>query len=283
MNDNIWIDLRNFCYVHDFWINHNFEFDRIKINIMLNVIYAEWNNIWTFDQIKWIENWFEILSRFTRKRKHEFDDTFNLDDVTIYFYESNSELNRNIRHIILDNRHTRFITFDDQYDVYSMLFVQFSYAYFVIRQHEYNYHEFESSTSIFFVSIDAFQFASISQSSQISRVEDQHARSISLFNNLISNQHARSSSSFQSAFRDLTSYVLTLIISRITKSFFKKLSQLNKIYTIDEKFTNTNDNFDFKLKIFFNKCKRVELSSHVYMKKASFMFTKRALFHFYNN
>jgi hypothetical protein len=70
---------------------------------------------------------------------------------------------------------------------------------------------------------------------------------------------------------------------RITKSFFKKLSQLNKIYTIDEKFTSTNDNFDFKLRIFFNKCKRVEVSSHAYMKKASFVLAKRALFHFYDN
>jgi hypothetical protein len=72
-------------------------------------------------------------------------------------------------------------------------------------------------------------------------------------------------------------------MSRITKSFFKKLSQLNKIYTIDEKFMNTNDNFNFKLRIVFNKCKRVELSSHAYMKKTSFMLAKRALFHFYNN
>jgi hypothetical protein len=46
---------------------------------------------------------------------------------------------------------------------------------------------------------------------------------------------------------------------------------------------NTDNNFDFKLRIFFNKCKRVELSSHAYMKKTSFMFAKRALFHFYNN
>jgi hypothetical protein len=83
-----------------------------------------------------------------------------------------------------------------------------------------------------------------------------------------------------STFRDLTLYASTSIISQITKSFFKKFSRLNKIYTIDEKFTSTDDNFDFKLRIFFNKCKRVELSSHAYMKKTSFMFAKRALFYF---
>jgi hypothetical protein len=109
-----------------------------------------------------------------------------------------------------------------------MLFVQFFYAYFVIRQHEYNYHESESSI-VFVVSIRASEFASINQSSQTLRVENQHARSI-LLSNLISNQHARSSSSsqilaFTSTFRNLTSYVSTSIIFRVTKSFFKKLSQ----------------------------------------------------------
>ncbi len=61
------------------------------------------------------------------------------------------------------------------------------------------------------------------------------------------------------------------------------MSQLNKIYTLEKKFTSTNDNFDFKLRIFFNKCKRVELSSHAYMKKTTFMFAKRVLFYFYDN
>ncbi len=61
------------------------------------------------------------------------------------------------------------------------------------------------------------------------------------------------------------------------------MSQLNKIYKNDEKLKNTDDKFDFKLRIFFNKCKRVELSSYANMKEASFMLAKRALFHFYDN
>jgi hypothetical protein len=38
LNLKIWNDLRNFCCAHDVWINNNFESDRIKISIMLNVI-----------------------------------------------------------------------------------------------------------------------------------------------------------------------------------------------------------------------------------------------------
>jgi hypothetical protein len=291
LNLKIWNDLRKFCYKHDVWINHNFESDRIKISIMLSIIRVDWNDVWTWNQIKWVEKRYEILSRVIKQRKHEFDDNFNFDDVTTYFHKSIVESNRNIRHITFYDRHARFSTFDDQHDLYSMFFIQSFYTYSAIRiQFEYSYHfESESLTSVVFAaSIRASEFVSISQVLQTLRVENQHARSIFLSDDLISNQHARSSSSseilaFASTSRDLTLYISISIISRITKNFFKKLSQLNKIYKNDEKFKNTNDNFDFKMRIFFNKCKRVELSSHAYMKKASFMLAKCALFHFYDN
>jgi hypothetical protein len=122
---------------------------------MLNIIRFEWNDEWTTNQIKWIEKRYETLSRFIKQRKYEFDDISNLDDVTTYFHESILESNRNIKHIILDDKHTRFTTLNDQHDVYSMLSNQFFNAYFVIRsQLEYNYHsEFESSTSVIFAAL----------------------------------------------------------------------------------------------------------------------------------
>ncbi len=103
----------------------------------------------------------------------------------------------------------------------------------------------------------------------------------------VSNQHARFASSFvisASIFQnsiDENYYESTQ--SRLVQNFFKKLSQLNKIYKIDEKFKNTDDNFEFKLKIFNNKCKRVDLSSNAYLKVIAFMFANRTLFHFYVN
>jgi hypothetical protein len=283
----IWNDLRIFCYIHDVWINHNFEFDRTKVNIMLKIIRFDWNNIWTFEQIKWIENHYETLSRVIKKRKHEINDISNLDET--YSFESTAESNRYIRHVIFDDRHIRFSTFDDQHDVYFMLSTQsrFSYAYSAIRdQFKYNYHS-DSSFSQFLssdiVSFRAFESATINQSF---RVENQHARFVFLSAS-ISNQHARSASSsvisvsiFQNSI-DENYYESTQ--SRFVQNFFKKLSQLNKIYKNDEKFKNTNDNFEFKLKIFINKCKRVDLSSHAYLKKIAFMFANRALFHFYVN
>jgi hypothetical protein len=174
--------------------------------------------------------------------------------------------------------------------MYSTLSTQFSYAYSVIRaQLEYSYHSDSSfsqfSSSIVTVSIDASESATINQST---RIENQHARFVFL-SAFVSNQHVRSASSFvisASIFRNSTSidenyYESTQ--SRFVQNFFKKLSQLDKIYKNDEKFKSTDDNFEFKLKIFINKCKRVELSSHVYLKKIAFMFASRALSHFYVN
>jgi hypothetical protein len=232
----IWNDLRIFCYTHDVWIDHNFESDRIKINIMLKIIRFDWHNVWTFEQIKWVENHYEFLSRVIKKRKHEINDTSNFDDTTTDFFESIVESNRYIRHVTFDDRHIRFSTSDDQHEMYSTLSAQFSYAYSVIRvQLEYSYHS-DSSFSQFSsfaatVSIRASELATINQSIHI---ENQHARFV-LLSASVSNQYARSASSSvisASIFRNSTSidenyYESTL--SRFIQNFFKKLSQLNKI------------------------------------------------------
>ncbi len=169
----IWNDLRIFCYTHDVWINHNFEFDRIKINIMLKIIRFNWNNVWTFKKIKWVENHYEILFRIIKKRKHEINDISNFDDTTTYSFESTAESNRYIRHVIFDDRHIKFSTFDDQHDAYFMLSTQSrsSYAYFAIRdQFEYNYHSdfsFSQFSSFDIILIRAFAFATINQSFRV--------------------------------------------------------------------------------------------------------------------
>jgi hypothetical protein len=257
---------------------------------MLKIIRFDWNNVWTFEQIKWIENHYETLSRVIKKRKHEINDTSNSDDTTIYSFESIVESNRYIKHVIFDDRHIRFSTSDDQHEMYSTLSMQFSYAYSIIRtQFEYNYHSDSSflqfSSSVATASIRASELTTINQST---RIENQHARFVFL-SAFVSNQHARSASSSvisTSIFRNSTSidenyYESTQ--SRFVQNFFKKLSQLNKIYKNDEKFKSTDDNFEFKLKIFINKCKRAELSSHAYLKEIAFMLANRALFYFYVN
>jgi hypothetical protein len=106
---------------------------------MLKIIRFDWNNVWTFEQIKWVENHYETLSRVIKKWKHEINDISNLDDTTTYSFESIVESNRYIRHVIFDDRHIKFSTSDDQHEMYSTLSAQSSYAYSVIRaQLEYS-------------------------------------------------------------------------------------------------------------------------------------------------
>jgi hypothetical protein len=167
--------------------------------------------------------------------------------------------------------------------------MQFSYAYSAIRaQLEYDFDHHDSQSSQSSSSVAAVSIRVSESVSQASRVDNQHTCSI-LLSASVSNHHARSASSSvisASVFRNSTSIdenYYESAQSRLVQNFFKKLSQLDKIYKNDEKFKNTDDNFEFKLKIFINKCKRVELSSHAYLKEVAFMLANRALFHFYVN
>ncbi len=65
--------------------------------------------------------------------------------------------------------------------------------------------------------------------------------------------------------------------------YSKKLSALNKLYKNEEKFENTENNFDFKLTIYLDKCKFADLSEHVYEKDVSLMLTNEALTYYYVN
>ena len=51
--------------------------------------------------------------------------------------------------------------------------------------------------------------------------------------------------------------------------YSKKLVLLNRIYKNEKKFEKTNDNFDYKLLLFYNKYKRVGLFKRAYIYETS--------------
>jgi hypothetical protein len=63
----------------------------------------------------------------------------------------------------------------------------------------------------------------------------------------------------------------------------KELSMLNKLYKKKKKFENTENNFDFKLTIYLDKCKHADLSEHAYEKEVFVMLTDEALIRYYVN
>ena len=58
---------------------------------------------------------------------------------------------------------------------------------------------------------------------------------------------------------------------------------LNKIYQKNDKFGGIDDNLNFKLQIFYDKCKKINFSTYVYLQSAFFMLSDQALNLFYAN
>ena len=73
-----WNVLRDYCYMHGYWIDHNYGPGRTPITTMLKSLEAEWYDTWTLDQIKWVENRYKTLSPHTLKCKQELMDVANL-------------------------------------------------------------------------------------------------------------------------------------------------------------------------------------------------------------
>jgi Ni/Co efflux regulator RcnB len=94
------------------------------------------------------------------------------------------------------------------------------------------------------------------------------------------NQIRRASQSDYSDYQTFESYV-SFSSSKII--YAKELSTLNKLYKNEEKFDDTENNFDFKLTIYLDKCKFADLSKHAYEKDVSLMLTNETLTYYYVN
>jgi hypothetical protein len=68
-----------------------------------------------------------------------------------------------------------------------------------------------------------------------------------------------------------------------SSNFSKKLTLLDKIYRDGDKFDEIDDNFEFKLMIFQDKCRRVGLLQEAYIQDAFIMLIEQAQTHFYAN
>lgn len=79
LDTDTWKVVKDYCYPHGFWIDHNFGPGRTPTTVMLKAIDSEWNNKWTLEQISWVEDRYSTLSIITRKRKQEHTGIPNLD------------------------------------------------------------------------------------------------------------------------------------------------------------------------------------------------------------
>ena len=47
-----WNLLRDYCYAHGFWIDHDYGNGKTRDSTMLQAVKADWHNKWTIDQIQ---------------------------------------------------------------------------------------------------------------------------------------------------------------------------------------------------------------------------------------
>ena len=76
-----WKLVRDYCYLHGYWIDHNFGTGTTHTTIMLKAVKAKWKYEWTFEQIIWVEKRYNKLSKITRKRKQELTSITNPDSI----------------------------------------------------------------------------------------------------------------------------------------------------------------------------------------------------------
>ncbi len=75
-----------------------------------------------------------------------------------------------------------------------------------------------------------------------------------------------------------------LYVSSSSKTAYEKeLTTLNKLYKNEKKFEDIENNFDFKLITYFDKCRYADLSKHVYEKEISVMLTDETFIRYYVN
>lgn len=71
--------------------------------------------------------------------------------------------------------------------------------------------------------------------------------------------------------------------SKTRNEYLKKFIMLNKIYKDNNKFDGISDNFSFKVTIFLDKCRQVDLPEDAYIQGAFIMLLGQAQTYYYAN
>ncbi len=97
LDSTTWKLIRNYCYPNGYWIDHDFGPGRTHTTVMLKAVEADWNNKWTLEQIKWVEERYDTLSRTTRKRKQQLTGIPNLDSPSNLVLKGMMDMMRMLR------------------------------------------------------------------------------------------------------------------------------------------------------------------------------------------
>jgi hypothetical protein len=96
LNESIWKSLLNYCYSHDYWINHD-SLRKCFANFLKTLnVNIEYSINWIVDQIKWMKYNYKKLSSNIRQRKQKIIEIKNIEitetiikiksTITAYFH-----------------------------------------------------------------------------------------------------------------------------------------------------------------------------------------------------
>ncbi len=272
LNESIWKSLLDYCYSHDYWIDHD-NFRKCFANFLkiLNVNSEYNNNNWTADQIKWMKYNYKKLSSSTRQRKQKIIEIIN--SINQSKIAENTETIIKFKSTITAYFHSQATQFQDA-----------RFRSLQSSQNQQNLHNVQNDQiSLRQSSSREFHYSQI--------LKDQTSTQISQYlvdQSSVNYEHSSKQSSSSSSSSSLSSSS-SHSISRLYQTnqsendFFRQLALLNKIYKKKDKFSDTDSNFDYKVMIFYDKCKRASLSSHAYIQDVSIMFSNQTLIHYYSN
>jgi hypothetical protein len=78
LNESIWKSLLDYCYSHDYWIDHDSLRKCLTNFLKILNVNSEYSNSWTVDQIRWVKYNYKKLSSNIRQRKQKIIEIINI-------------------------------------------------------------------------------------------------------------------------------------------------------------------------------------------------------------
>ncbi len=283
-SDN-WIFIKKICLTQEFWLNQA-DSKNSRFEIMYKVSKENYYADWTLNQIQRVEKVYERLSRDTQIRKNKLQSSsvqsFSIQlsslssllasrssssssSIEIYQDDSLSEIRTQYEPNTRQHRNTNIRNRDSQHEDQNRQFNLESRhedrPFNLEPRYENRYEREPNRLRNRQYELSEYAFT---------KYADENLR-------LVNEIRRASQISINQAFE---SYVSSSSAKTI---YEKKLSMLNKLYKNEKKFDDTEDNFDFKLTIYLDKCRHADLSKHAYEKEISAMLTDETLTRYYAN
>jgi hypothetical protein len=264
---------------------------------------------WSLDRMQWVKKLYKKISSVTQDRKNELMKIFNQFQIQFessiqlsFSTQARSSLSSSITIIRSTSSTQNRISYESrtQYDsdtrqnryidIRNQQFAESrhedrsfnSESRFENRDRQFNFESRQENRS--FISESRYDRGSNRLRNRqyelaeyaITKYADENFRSMNLIRRAAQSNYQASEFYVSSSLSEINQSDERII-------YAKKLSALNKLYKNEEKFESTENNFDFKLTIYLDKCKFADLSEHAYKKDVSLMLTNETLTYYYVN